>query len=874
MPTPLRHQYLEIKSRYPGMILFFQIGDFYETFDDDARVVARELGVALTRKWFGKGHVHPLAGVPVRSLETHLAKLINRGYKVAVCEQTTPPGKGLVEREVTRIITPGTVIEPGLLEGRANNYLAAFVSDSRRAGVAYADVSTGEFAATELEHAPAVTELERLAPAELLIAKSSEMPGVEVRAVTRLDDEQLQLKPARRALLDHFGVASLAAYGVEQQPLAARAAGAVVAYLRDTQADALENLTRLQSYRTDNFMRLDQQTVRDLEIFQGWDFTGGAPTGSLVATIDLTLTPMGGRLLRRWLRHPLLDVAELRARQDAIEWFHERPEIREKLREALQPVLDLERLLGRIRRRLAVPAEVVSLAHSLRALPHVRSALEKPAGKGAAKTRAPADFTAPLEECPDLIEFIARALTDRPPSDFERGNVIRAGFSAELDELRATLTGGRDFLARFEARERERTGIRSLKVGYNKVFGYYIEITKPNLKFAPPDYIRKQTLTNAERFFTLELKEHESLIANAKERILELEQSLFRQVSDEISRHAERLTRVAAGLARLDVFAGLAEAAARFGYARPELDEGDELVIVAGRHPMIEQRLEAREFKPNDTSLSNTGTQIMLLTAPNMAGKSVYLRQAALIVILAQIGSFVPAARARVGLVDRLFTRIGLHDYTLQGHSSFMVEMIECAHILHHATPRSLVLLDEVGRGTSTADGLSIARAVVEYLHNNPNVGAKTLFATHYHELTDSADYLPRVENYHLAVRESAGRVEYLHRVEPGRAEKSFGIHVAELAGLPKPVIRRAQALLAEHDRAAREAGVSRPARGDSGPQSERAGGPPAHAEARLRPLFEALARLDINTLSPVEALTQLYDLQRRAKEIGGEPGR
>lgn len=872
MSTPLRRQYLEIKSRYPGLILFFQIGDFFETFDDDARVVARELGVALTRKWFGKGHVHPLAGVPVRSLETHLAKLINRGYKVAVCEQTTPPGKGLVEREVTRIVTPGTVIEPGLLEGRANNYLAAFVHEGRRAGVAYTDVTTGEFAATELEHAQAVAELERLAPTELLISRGSELPAVEVRAVTQLDDEQLELGAARRALLDHFGVTSLAAYGVERLPLAAQAAAAIVTYLRDTQPDALANLTRLQHYRTDNFMRLEAQAVRNLEVFQGWDFTGGVPTGSLVSTIDLTLTPMGGRLLRRRLRDPLLDLAELRARQDAVEWFFTRPAVREKLRESLQSVFDLERLLGRIRRRLAVPAEVVALAHSLKAIPHIRAALDKQGGRAAGKNRAPADFTAPLEECQDLVEFVGRALTDRPPSDFERGNVIRAGFSPELDELRATLHGGRDFLARFEARERERTKIKSLKVGYNKVFGYYIEITKPNLKFAPKDYIRKQTLTNAERFFTLELKEHESLIANAKERLLELEQSLFRQVCDEISRHAERITKVAAGLAQIDVAAALAEAAARYGYVRPELDEGDELRIVKGRHPMIERRLgsgpESHEFVANDTELSCGGTQIMLLTAPNMAGKSVYLRQVALIALLAQIGSFVPAERARIGLVDQIFTRVGLHDYTLQGHSSFMVEMIETAAILNSATPRSLILLDEVGRGTSTADGLSIARAVVEYLHNNPNVSAKTLFATHYHELTDCADYLPRVKNYHLAVSERGDRVEYLHRVEPGRAEKSFGIHVARMAGLPKPVIRRAQALLGEHGRAARRA--------DDGARTsiKSNGSDKAAADAApLRRLLEMLARLDINTLSPVEALTELYELQRWVRETltGGQ---
>jgi len=844
MTTPLRRQYLEIKHRYPGMILLFQIGDFYETFDEDAQVLARELGIALTRKWFGKGNVHPLAGIPVRSLESHLAKLIDRGYKVAVCDQVTPPGKGLVEREVVRIITPGTVIEPGLLEGRANNYLASLVIGERSAGLAYADVTTGEFAATELERTQAMAELERLAPAELLVPLSLELPPVEVRAVTRLADEQTELDAARRALLDHFEVASLEAYGCEDRPLATRAAGAIIAYLRDTQADALANLTRLQSYRADNFMRLDPQTIRNLEVFQGWDFTGGAPTGSLVATIDLTATPMGGRRLRRWLRHPLLDLSELRARQEAVEWAYKYEAVREKARAALGEVLDLERLLGRIRRRLAVPAEVVALAHSLKAVPPIRSTLEK--------QHAPAEFIRPLERCDDLIEFIERAITDRPPSDFERGGIIRAGFSPELDELRTTLSGGRRFLAEFEDRERRRTGIRSLKVGYNKVFGYYIEITKPNLRLAPNDYIRKQTLTNAERFFTLELKEHESLIANARERILELETNLYRQVCDEISRHHERISVVAAGLGHLDLCAALAECAARFGYVRPELNEGDEIVIERGRHPMIEQRLGERKFAPNDTRLANRDTQIMLLTAPNMAGKSVYLRQVALICLLAQIGSFVPAASARLSLVDRIFTRIGLHDYTLRGHSSFMVEMIETAHILHHATPRSLILLDEIGRGTSTADGLSIARSVIEYLHNQPRLGAKTLFATHYHELTDCADYLPRVRNFHLAVRERQGRVQYLHRVEPGRAEKSFGLHVAQLAGLPKPVIHRAQELLDEYDRV----------HNDDRPQEVRK---KPMMTADVAALLEALTKLDINELSPVEALTKLYDLQRRA---------
>jgi DNA mismatch repair protein MutS len=846
MSTPLWTQYKEIKRRHPGMLLFFQIGDFYETFDEDAHTIARELGVALTRKYFGKGNVRPLAGVPVRSLESHLAKLINRGFKVAVCDQVTLPGKGLVDREVTHIVTPGTVIEPGLLEGRANNYLASLVILERTAGLAYIDISTGEFRATQLERAQATAELERLAPAELIVAQSLEAPALEVRALTRLQDEQVAYAQTRRALLEHFEVMSLDAYGCEQKRLATQAAGAIINYLRGTQPDALTNITSLQSYNANNFMQIDPQTIRNLEIFQGWDFSGGTPTGSMVSTIDLTMTQMGGRLLRRWVRHPLLDVTEMRARQDAIEWFSKREAARAQTRAALEEALDIERALGRIRRRLAVPFEVLALGQSLNASAELRALLEK--------QKAPADFTAELQPCKDIIEFIERAISDKPPRDLERGGIIRHGFSPELDTLRDTLTGGRKFLADLEDRERKRTGIRSLKVGYNKVFGYYIEVSKANLKFVPNDYIRKQTLTNAERFFTLELKEHEALIANARERILELETNLYRQVCDEIGRHHQRIGKIANGLSLIDLYSALAECAVQFNYVRPELNESGELYILKGRHPMIDRLIEARNFTPNDAHLASDDTQIMLLTAPNMAGKSVYLRQVALICLLAQIGSFVPAERARVGVIDRIFTRIGLNDFTLRGHSSFMIEMIETAHILNHATPRSLILLDEIGRGTSTADGISIARAVIEYLHNQPRVRAKTLFATHYHELTDAADYLPRVRNFHLAVDERKGKVTYLHKVEPGRAEKSFGIYVAQLAGLPKPLLRRANDLLNQYDDERKPSARSRK-KSDS-------------LEAALQAFFETLLQLEVNEMSPVEALTKLYELQNRAKQF------
>jgi DNA mismatch repair protein MutS len=848
MSTPLRRQYLEIKRRHPGMLLLFQIGDFYETFDEDAQTLARELGVVLTRKWFGKGDPHPLAGVPVRALASHLAKLIQRGHKVALCDQVTPPGQGLVERQVTRIITPGTVMEPALLEGRANNYLACLIPGERTAGLAYADVSTGEFRATELPGEQAHSELARIAPAELLAPRDLSCPPLDVRAVTCLTDDQIQSEAARAALLQQFEVATLAAYGLEGWPLATTAAGALLAYLRDTQPEALRGLTTLQSYSAASFMQLDPQTLRNLEIFHSWDVSGGTPAGSLLAAIDRTQTALGGRLLRRWLRHPLLDLGELQARQQRVAWFYERQSVRQALRARLAEVLDVERLLGRIRRHLCAPSELLAMAASLAQVDAIRAVL--------VREGAPAELLEPLGTCGDVVQLIERALSERPPMDIERGGVIRAGFSPALDELRTQLSDGRTFLAQLERRERARTGIRSLKVGYNKIFGYYIEVSKPNLRLVPADYVRKQTLTGAERFFTLDLKEHESLIANVRERIRELEESLFRQLGDEIGRHHERIGRVAAGLAQVDLYCALGEVAVQFHYTRPELDAGYDLEIVQGRHPMIERLGERPPFTPNDTRLSNGDAQIMLLTAPNMAGKSVYLRQVALICLLAQIGSFVPAQAARIGLLDRIFTRIGLNDNNLWGHSSFMSEMVETAHILHHAGPRSLVLLDEVGRGTSTVDGLAIARAVLEYLHNQPKCAAKTLFATHYHELTRCAESLPRVRNYHLAVQEHDGKLHYLHRVEPGRAERSFGIYVAQLAGLPRPVLRRAQQLL----------------RAEEADAEPRAGAPSmatAECGSRQMAILDALRALDVNELSPIEALTQLYELQQRASAAG-----
>jgi len=842
MTTPLRKQYLEIKRRYPGAILLFQVGDFYETFDEDAVIVSRELGIVLTRKTFGASLRSPLAGIPVRSLEHHIGKLLAKGYRIAICDQLTLPGKGLVDRDVVRIITPGTVVEPGLLDSSSNNYLASFVLAGNLAGIAYVDITTGEFAATQLARAQSIPELERLSPSEIIVdqaLKDSSLPA----PATVAEAGWFDYEAAESILLNHFGANSLSPYGCQELPLAVRAAGALIAYLRQTQPEALTQLARLSTYSVESFMALDQQALRNLEVFEVGGPSGGSPSGSLLSVIDATYTPMGGRLLRKWLRYPLLDINELNSRQGFVEWFFHNADARAELRAQLAKVSDVERLFSRTSRAIALPAELVTLAQSLSAVPQIRSLLEKHG--------APSVLVLPLQSCDEAVSMIRQAITDSPPSLFEKGGIIRDGFSPELDELRSTLGGGKKFLAELERRERERTGIRSLKVSYNKVFGYYIEVTKPNLHLVPTNYIRKQTLTNAERFFTLELKEYESLVANARERLLELETSIFRQVCHQVGAYRHKIAAVASALARLDLFSALAEVAARHSYARPTLTEGDEIEIVAGRHPMVERGLKPGEFVANDTRLSNHDSQIIILTGPNMSGKSTYLRQVALICLLAQIGSYVPAERATLCLIDRIFTRVGLHDYVTRGQSSFMVEMIDTAHILNHATPRSLVLLDEIGRGTSTTDGLSIARSVIEYIHNHPRVASKALIATHFHELTECAEQLPRARNYHVAVREQGGKVTFLHRIEPGKAEKSFGLFVAQLAGLPRAVIHRAQELLAYYEGAQQQN------------SEKRAAETPAtycgHAD-----LLEELQRLDINSLTPVEALTKLYALQKK----------
>ncbi len=880
MTPPLRRQYLAIKRRYPDMLVLFQIGEFFETFDDDAITLSRALGVTLTTKQLGKNLRVPLAGIPVHSLHHHLGKLVNKGYKVAICEQLTPPGKTLIKREVTRIITPGTVVEPALLEGKTNNYLASFVIEGGRAGIAYVDVTTSEFTTTELAIEPALEELARLQPSEILLPQSlnqsdqaivqqggiAALASGELAPVTLLADQQMSLETSRRVLLDHFEAHSLSAYGCEQLPLAVRAAGAIIQYLQRTQPAAVEQLTRLSTYAVSAFMTLDAHTVRNLEIFES---TTGTALGSLLAVIDLTTTPMGGRRLKQWLRQPLLNINELTQRQDVVEWFYQNETARRQLRACLEQISDLERLIGRVKSGIASPRELVVLGRSLELVPKIQACFA-----GSPEPLQP--LLERLKPCSEVAQLITAAIVDDPPATVDQGGVIKDGYSKELDKLRAVLKDSKGYLADLETRERARTRIRSLKVSYNKVFGYYLEVTKPNLHLVPSDYIRKQTIVNGERFFTLELKEHESVVTHAQDHALELEASLFSQVCHRLGERREEVISTARALAELDVYSALAEVAVRYNYLRPRLTEESTLIIKTGRHPVVERCLpEGQLFVPNDAHLANNEIQIMILTGPNLSGKSTYLRQVALIVLLAQIGSFVPAEAAIIGIADRIFSRVGLEDNISRGQSSFMIEMAETTSILHHATPGSLIILDEIGRGTSTYDGLSIARALIEYLHNHSRLRAKTLFATHYHELTDLEAILPRVKNFHTTVAEEGGAIRFLRQIIPGKATKSYGVQVAKLAGLPRPVVHRAKEILAQYETSApRYAGMINyelPAA-----SYQMIAEPRAEYQVASRPeklltdlpqaIVNELLHLDIDAMTPVEALTKLYELKKKAE--------
>ena len=860
MTTPVRRQYLGVKREHQDEILLFRMGDFYETFDDDARLLSRELEIALTSREFGKGQRVPLAGIPYHSLEASLARLIKKGYKVAICEQVSDPAtsKGIVDREVVRVVTPGTVIEDTLLEQKANNYLAALVVEGDAAGLSWVDITTSEFATTQFDLSHLSVEMARLQPSELLVPDGQpDVDDLDIgdrTMLTPLAADAFHADWARETLLRHFGVASLESFGCEGQALAVRAAGAVIDYLEQTQRSAVGQINTLYTYSTADYMVLDAQTRRNLELYEGGRW--GSVNASLLSVLDVTKTSMGGRLLRRWLGQPLLDVERLVRRQDAVEWFHRSALRRERVVMLLEAVSDMERLVNRVRGHSATPRDLVGLANSLEAAPKIKVILCE--DDDADKVEWLAER---ITDNGEVIELVRQSISDDPPLSVGDGNVIRKGFSPDLDEVRGASRNAQDYIARLEQKERERTGIKSLKVGYNRVFGYYIEISNSNLAQAPEDYIRRQTLVGGERFITPEMKEYESLILNAQDRIGEIEGALFRQVCQQVAGHAEQILSTARAIANIDVFASLAEVASRFGYVRPVLDEGDAVTIKQGRHPVVERMLPAGDFVANDAALASGGEQLIILTGPNMAGKSTYIRQVAVIVLMAQIGSFVPADSARVGVCDRIFTRVGLQDDLAMGQSTFMVEMVETAAILNHATPRSLIVLDEIGRGTSTYDGLAIARAVAEHLHNNPRLGCKTLFATHYHELTQLADILPRAFNYNVVVSEDKGQVVFLRNIAPGGADRSYGVHVARLAGMPTSVVNRAWDVLAELEDDNR-ANRASPRRGR--------GSPPPQQMPLLTftsPVVDELLALDVASMTPLDAINKLYELQERARE-------
>jgi len=852
--TPLRQQYISIKQRYPEAILFFRLGDFYETFDEDARITARELEITLTSREMGKGNRVPLAGIPYHALDSYLGKLIKKGYKVAICEQMTPPGKGLVEREVIRVITPGTVVEPSLLAAKNNNYLASLIIKDNEAGIAYTDITTGEFATTQLPTSQIPEELARLGAAEILIPQHLEITDLAIlQSVTQIENYWFDFENAQRSLLDHFSVASLEGYGCAHLPLAVSAAGAIILYLQANQKTALGQLTRLSTYSTQSFMLLDLQTRRNLELFASTRW--GAASGALLPVIDLTDTPMGSRLIKRWLGQPLLNVKQLKARQDSITWFNQNTLLRRRVRSLLSNVSDLERLINRVRSAIATPRDLVALRSSLEKLAEVK-------GELMAARDTHTGLNTELRPCPEVITLITRAIVDDPPSTLEHGRTIRAGFSEELDNIRKIATEAKDYLANMERQERERTGIKSLKVNYNRVFGYYIEVSRANLNLVPQNYIRKQTLTGSERFFTTELKEFETMILNAESRMNELELAIFRQVCQQISGVGERILASSHTLAEIDVFCSLAEAAARYQYVKPELTTSEAIDIRGGRHPVVEITLGSNKFVPNDTHLNNKDTQIIILTGPNMSGKSTFLKQVALIVLMAQIGSFVPAESATIGIVDRIFTRIGAQEDLAAGQSTFMVEMVETANILNNSTKKSLIILDEIGRGTSTYDGLSIAWAVVEFIHNHPQLKSKTLFATHYHELAELAGFLPRVKNFNVAITEEEGKVIFLRKVVPGSAGRSYGIHVAQLAGLPMPVVHRAQEILAKLENGQNQEKQNNVRRKEKELSQQ------LLLFNAKSPLLEEINQLDVDSMSPLEAITKLYELKKTTKDL------
>jgi len=860
--TPIRNQYLSVKHSYPDAIVLFRLGDFYETFDRDAELVAHDLEITLTSRNMGKNLRVPMAGVPAHSLDNYLGRLVTKGHKVAICEQLSDPSesKGLVDRDVVRVVTPGTVLEPNLLEQDCNNYLMSIIEESGVAGLSYVDITTGEFCTSEVTLTELSFELDRILPAEILVPQdqSDELKAIIIEKgihITTIDSCIYGPNEETQILLDYYDVLSIEAFGCSGRPLAIRACASVIEYVKAMYKTNAPELGQPVTYATNEYMTVDKQTRKNLEIFESG--ATGDKSLSLLAELDKTQTAMGSRLLRSWLGQPLLDVKALTFRLDAVEFFFNNLVTRSSIRVLLKDIADLERIVSRTISGKVLPRELIALLGSIQASEKLTEVLNEE--QPVYLSRLSGDII----KIDDLTGLISSSINDNPSGNVGDGSIIKEGFSSELDELKMAISNAREFIAQLEQTERNQTGIKNLKVGYNQVFGYYIEITKSNTAQVPDTYIRRQTLTGAERYIIPELKEYESLVLNAKEKISALENDLYKRICHQVSAQSEKIRGLSQGIGNVDVFCSFAEVAQLNSYVRPIIDNGSMINISGGRHPVVENVLAAGSYVSNDVELDNDDTRVIVLTGPNMAGKSTFIRQVAIITLMAQIGSFVPATSAHIGLVDRIFTRVGLQDDLTTGKSTFMVEMVETALILNLATSRSLLILDEIGRGTSTYDGLSIARSVIEYVHSNPRLKCKTMFATHYHELTTLQETLPGVRNFNVAVVEQGSKIVFLHKIISGGADRSYGVHVAQLAGMPAAVVKRAWEILSELET------VKEPSKGHVGLSRQEVQMSLFSGVSDI--LADELRNIDIENLTPIEAINRLYDLKRKADDMDNE---
>jgi len=866
--TPAMKQYYEAKEKHRDALIFFRMGDFYESFGEDAKIIARELEITLTSRGRDKeGRDMPLAGIPYHAVDSYLPKLIKKGYKVAICEQLEDPkmAKGVVKRGVVRVITPGTVIDSSLICDQSNNYLMSVSGEGIEFGISFLDVSTGEFLTTQFEdndsYDKIISEAARMHPAECILApslfenKKLTEPLRQLGIIlNKFDAEAFDLKSTRELLLQHFGVMTLEGMGCDKLKFAIGASGAALLYAKTTQMRDLNHIQSMRTYSDNESMVLDSITLRNLEIIQG---IRGEAGSSLLSVIDHTKTPMGGRLLRKWLLLPLISPGKITERLDAIEELLKKTLLRYDLRSQLSHIRDIERLIGRIVYGNSNARDLIALKVSLLTIPEITRSLKE----NDVRSVFLLSILERLGDHQDIVALLDRALIDDPPITIREGGMIKEGYNEKLDELKKMSLHGKDWIAQMQQKERDRTGIKSLKIGYNSVFGYYIEVTKTNLSQVPSDYIRKQTTANGERFYTPGLKEKEVLILSADEKRTALEFELFTDINYIIAGKSKELQMTAQALGELDVIVDLAEMAVNNKYIRPEVNESCNVLIRDGRHPVIEYAIPGG-FVPNDTHMDCQDNQFLLLTGPNMAGKSTYMRQTALIVLMAQIGSFVPATFASIGLVDRIFTRVGAFDDLASGQSTFMIEMVELANILNNATPKSLILLDEIGRGTSTYDGYSIAKAVVEFIHNKDRVGIRSLFATHYHQLTVMSGVLKRVKNYHVAVKEEGNDLVFLRKIIPGATDKSYGIHVARLAGVPLKVTQRAKEILKEV-----ENGSSIRGRGKDSARYTQLMLFDSGDAMKESPVVEELKKLNVDAMTPIEALNTLAELKKKAGE-------